>query len=79
MKDNLSPLNLVERVAEPTPPFWKKVRRIGLLASAIGGAIVAAVSTGGLALPAVIVTTAKVVATVGGTVVAASSLTSTER
>lgn len=79
MKDNFSPNNLVERISEPTPPFWKKVRRIGLIASAIGGALIAAVTTGGVALPSAVVAVAKVVATVGGTAVAASSLTSTER
>jgi hypothetical protein len=43
---------LKTRWSGKTPTFWKKVQRIGVIASAIGGVIVAAP----IALPAALVT-----------------------
>jgi len=34
-------MKLLERISAPTPKFWKKVQRIGVVLGAIGGALVA--------------------------------------
>ena len=54
-----------------TPTFWKKVQRIGLVAGALGTAIVAAP----VALPAAIVTVSGYLIAVGGVTAALSQLT----
>lgn len=54
-----------------TPKFWKKVQHIGIIAGAVGAAIVAAP----IALPAAIVTTAGYLVAVGGVTAALSQLT----
>ncbi len=45
-------LNLVDRVLEPTPKWFRIVRNLGLALSAVGGVLVAAP----VALPAAVVT-----------------------
>lgn len=35
-------MNLIERVTAPTPKFFRKLRTIGLVLAAAGGAIIAA-------------------------------------
>jgi hypothetical protein len=52
-----------ERIKEPTPPFFKKLRNIGLILAAAGGAILAAPIT----LPAIVLSIATYI-TVAGTV-----------
>jgi len=52
-----------ERIKKPTPPFFKKLRNIGIVLAATGGAILAAPVT----LPSIIVTIATYL-TVAGTV-----------
>jgi hypothetical protein len=52
-----------ERIKEPTPPFFKKLRNIGLILAAAGGAILAAPIT----LPAFVLSIATYI-TVAGTV-----------
>ncbi|MFT4802532.1 MAG: hypothetical protein ACI93N_002312 [Flavobacteriaceae bacterium] len=52
-----------ERIKEPTPPFFKKLRNIGLILAAVGGAILAAPIT----LPAIVLSIATYI-TVAGTV-----------
>ena len=52
-----------ERIKKPTPPFFKKLRNIGIILAATGGAILAAP----IALPSIIVTIATYI-TVAGTV-----------
>jgi hypothetical protein len=56
-------MNFLERIKEPTPPFFKKLRNIGILLAATGGAILAAPIT----LPAALVSIATYL-TVAGTV-----------
>ena len=46
---------------QPTPPFFKKVRNIGLTIAAIGGAVLAAP----VALPAAVITAAGYLAVAG--------------
>ena len=58
---------VVNRMKRPTPPFFKKIRNIGLILAAISGSLVAAP----VALPALVVKIAgylAVAGTVAGTV-----------
>lgn len=63
-------LNIVSRVQEPTPKWFRIMRNIGLTLSAVGGAIVAAP----VMLPAGIVTIGGYLL-LGGTVISAVSQT----
>lgn len=63
-------LNLVSRVQEPTPKWFRIVRNIGLALSAVGGVLVAAP----VALPAGIVTVGGYLL-LGGTIIGAVSQT----
>ena len=53
---------IVERIQEPTPKFFKKIRNIGLVLTAISGVIAAAP----ISLPVVLVTVAGYLAVAGG-------------
>ena len=53
---------IVERVQEPTPKFFKKIRNIGLVLTAISGVI----ATAPVSLPTVLVTVAGYLAVAGG-------------
>ena len=53
---------IVERIQEPTPKFFKKIRNIGLMLTAISGVI----ATAPISLPAVLVTVAGYLAVAGG-------------
>ena len=53
---------IVERIQEPTPKFFKKIRNIGLVLTAISGVI----ATAPVSLPAVLVTVAGYLAVAGG-------------
>ncbi len=66
---------LVKRMKEPTPPFFRKIRNIGVVIASVSGAILAAP----VALPVAIVTVAGYLA-VAGTVAGAVSqvVTNTE-
>jgi hypothetical protein len=66
-------MNIIERVQSPTPTFFKKVRKIGLILAAVSGAILAAP----VALPATVITIATYLGLVGG-VATAVSQTATE-
>jgi len=61
MKIQTNNLSIVERIASPTPKFFKKIRSIGLLIGAVGAAILAAP----VALPAFATTIAGYLVTVG--------------
>ena len=60
-----------ERWKAKTPKFWKKVQRIGLVAGALGAAIIAAP----IALPAALITGAGYLVAVGGVTATLSQLT----
>lgn len=64
---------LIKRVKGPTPRFFQKIRNIGLLLTAIGGAI----ATAPVVLPAVFTTIAGYV-TVAGAIASAISQTAVE-
>ena len=62
---------LKDRWSAKTPTFWKKVQRIGIVAGAIGAAIIVAP----VALPAALVTASGYLVAVGGVTAALSQLT----
>lgn len=53
--------NVIQRVQEPTPRFFKKIRNIGLLFTALSGAVLAAP----LILPAAVITVVGYIAIAG--------------
>ena len=63
-------LNLVSRIQEPTPKWFRIVRNIGLALSAVGGVLVAAP----VALPAAVVSVGGYLL-LGGTIIGAVSQT----
>ncbi len=63
-------LNLVDRVLEPTPKWFRIVRNIGLALSAVGGVLVAAP----IALPAAVVSVGGYLL-LGGSIIGAVSQT----
>ena len=63
-------LNLVSRIQEPTPKWFRIVRNIGLALSAVGGVLVAAP----VALPAAVVTVGGYLL-LGGSIIGAVSQT----
>lgn len=70
MKENKTAgeMNIIERLNAPTPRFFKKLRTIGLILAAAGGAILAAP----VALPATVVTIAGYVVVAGSVATAIS-------
>lgn len=57
-----------------TPKGWAKVRNIAGIVAAIGGAFLATIATGGVALPAVVMTTIGVITATAGTVAGRAAL-----
>lgn len=53
---------LISRIQEPTPKFFKKIRNIGLVLTAVSGVI----ATAPVTLPAVVVSIAGYLAVAGG-------------
>ncbi|KFC19334.1 hypothetical protein [Chryseobacterium sp. FH1] len=53
---------VIDRIQEPTPKFFKVIRNLGLLLTAVSGVI----ATAPIALPAVVITTAGYLAVAGG-------------
>lgn len=74
MKDNTNPTGLfkvlTERAKAKTPPFFKKLRIVGLVLAAAGGALVAAP----IALPAVVITVAGYLIVAGSVATAVSQV-----
>lgn len=66
-------MTLIQRLQSPTPSFFKKVRKIGLILTAISGAVFA----GSAALPAVLVSIAAYLG-IAGSVASAVSQAATE-
>ncbi len=67
----INSLSLSERIAAPTPAFFKKLRVIGLTLAAVAAAIVAAP----VALPTIVVTVAGYLAVAGSVIGAVSQVT----
>lgn len=53
---------VIERIQEPTPKFFKMIRNIGLLLTAVSGVI----ATAPISLPAIVTTAAGYLAVAGG-------------
>jgi len=53
---------VIERIQEPTPKFFKTIRNLGLLLTAVSGVI----ATAPVSLPAVVVTVSGYLAVAGG-------------
>ena len=53
---------IVERIQEPTPKFFKKIRNIGLVLTAVSGVI----ATASVSLPTIVVSVAGYLAVAGG-------------
>jgi hypothetical protein len=66
-------MNFIDRVASPTPKFFKTVRNIGIVLAAISGSIIAAP----VALPAIVIQIATYLA-IAGSVASAISQTAVE-
>lgn len=64
-------MSIKERVQSPTPNFFKKIRNIGLVLAAVGGAII----TAPIALPAAVVQIGGYLAVAGGIASAVSQAT----
>ena len=45
-------MNIIKRLNEPTPPFFKKLRTAGLILAAVGGVLIASP----VALPTAVIT-----------------------
>lgn len=60
-----------KRWTAKTPTFWKKVQKVGLVAGAVGGVLIAAP----IALPSVLITLGGYLVTAGGVTAALSQLT----
>ncbi|TAE78723.1 MAG: hypothetical protein EAY81_11985 [Bacteroidetes bacterium] len=68
-------MEILERISEPTPKFWRKVRKIALILTGIGSII----ATAPISLPAGIITIGGYLATAGAVGASLSQLTSTMR
>ena len=64
-------MNVIDRLASPTPTFFQKLRNFGLVLAAVSAAIVAAP----VALPAIVVTVAGYLAVAGTVLGAVSQIT----
>jgi hypothetical protein len=64
-------INIVQRLAAPTSGFFKKIRTIGLVLAAVGGAIIAAP----VSLPAIVITVAGYLTVAGGVMTAVAQAT----
>jgi hypothetical protein len=67
-------MNLIERIQSPTPKFFKKLRTVGLMLAAAGGAVIASP----IALPVALSTVAGYLI-VAGSVATAVSQTAVEK
>lgn len=64
-------MSVVDRLNAPTPPFFKKLRTIGIMVGVVGGALAAAP----IALPVAIVSLSGYLITAGSILTAVSSIT----
>jgi uncharacterized membrane protein HdeD (DUF308 family) len=61
-------MNIIQRMKSPTPPFFKKMRTVGLVLAAIGGVIIATP----IALPVAVLTAGGYMVVAGGVATAVS-------
>lgn len=62
---------LKERWTSKTPKFWRKIQKIGIVAGAVGGVLIAAP----ISLPSVLITLGGYLVTAGGVTAALAQLT----
>ena len=62
---------VLERITQPTPRFFKRLRNVGILLASVAGAVLAAP----VALPVAIVTAAGYLTVAGGVLTAVSQMT----
>ncbi len=65
---------LWQRLNSPTPAFWRKVRKVGVVATAVGGAMSAAPAV----LPAWIALVGGYLTVAGGVTIGLASITCTD-
>jgi hypothetical protein len=70
-------MTIKSRLSGQTPKFFKKVRTIGLILAAAGGAILTAPATLGLSIPAAVVSIGSYLALGGAVASAVSQLATT--
>lgn len=68
-------MELKERWQSKTPKFWQKVQKVGLVAGAVGGVLIAAP----IALPSVLITLGGYLVTAGGVTAALAQLTKEDK
>lgn len=64
-------MNILQRAASPTPKFFKKLKIVGLVLTAIGGTLIAAP----IALPAIVLNVAGYITLAGAVTTAVSQVT----
>lgn len=72
----------VERVNSDTPPFFKRVRKIGQIVAYVGGIVssgVVAIASAGIAIPAWVIITLTAITAMGGTAAGISSLATSDK
>lgn len=62
---------VLNRISQPTPRFFKRLRNVGIVLASVAGAVLAAP----IALPAAIVTVAGYLTVAGGVLTAVSQMT----
>lgn len=79
-KDPLTIGNILKRMGEPTPPFWKKVRNTMYTIGAVGAIIIGLpITVPGIIIPAAIASVAGYMVSIGAVGAALAESTSTER
>jgi len=76
-KDSVTVTNVIDRMLSPTPPFWQRVRKIGLYVTGAAGMLLAA-SGVGLPVPAAILLGAKIIGAISSSVAIQAQTTKTE-
>lgn len=70
-QQQIDQLTVKDRLASPTPRFFKKLRNVGLVLAALSASLLAAP----VALPAIVITVAGYIAVAGTVVTAVSQVT----
>jgi hypothetical protein len=68
-------MEIIKRLKEPTPLFWKRVQMIGIIIGSIGTALLGAPVT----LPTLVITISGYLTTIGIVISTLCQFTSTER
>lgn len=77
--EKLSLRNVIDRIKEETPPFWRKLRKLGVTLTILSGSILTLPQPDGIVIPASIITAAQYMAVAGITITTLSTLASEKR